>query len=76
MPEPISIVTNELPPEFNDQGSESLTSNTRSSVDVSSETSKEESKAKEYSEVRYSVSSLPIYNVSLRILSKSNNVAM
>eukprot|EP00956_Cyclotella_meneghiniana_P022101 scaffold41140_cov38-Cyclotella_meneghiniana.AAC.3 len=45
MPEPISIVTNELPPEFNDQGSESLTSNTRSSVDVSSDTSKEESKA-------------------------------
>eukprot|EP00956_Cyclotella_meneghiniana_P035350 scaffold114243_cov20-Cyclotella_meneghiniana.AAC.1 len=47
MPEPISIVTNELPPEFNDQGSESLTSNTCSSVDVSSETSKEESKAKD-----------------------------
>ena len=67
MPEPISIVTNELPPEFNDQGSESLTSNTRSSVDVSSETSNEESNAKDNLEVRHSVSSLPLYNVSLRI---------
>ena len=62
----LSTVTNKiLPPEFNDQRSESLTPMTRSPSDDSSVTSREDSKAKEDSEVRDSVSSLSIYSISL-----------